>query len=175
MAQILETQAAAQVKLEQTIASQAEQLQHLQSRIDHDKQDLHRLSEHQGTASAAAEASNLSDKIRKLERYVASAQKTSPRPDAADFQASIERKNRQEALIDNAISRQDLLQYYESLSAQLNDEYTDVASDFLGSDDELWSLRERVVRRLATFEACEKALDEAKTLMAYNGRVRSAL
>lgn len=80
-----------------------------------------------------------------------------------------ELRDRQEARIDEAICKDVLHSYYQQLSTAIdNDESR--AGSFEGGTDEFWKLRDRCVRRLATFDDCDEASNEAKKRWEYNGR-----
>lgn len=164
--EILETQDARQTKFEETIAKQAEQLKHLQARIDEDKQGQREAPEYNHSVSAL-EAEKLLEEMKEF--ATAAMQSQSSSSTANDFQARMENKIRQESLIDSAYMRETLLQHYAELSELIEDNSVE-GLEFAGTENELWALRDRVVRRLALFEPCGQALEEAKAEMEYNGR-----
>ena len=70
------------------------------------------------------------------------------------------KKAEQEQKIDDAATRDSLCIMYKQLS---NDIYKSKRiGPFEGNPDELWALRDRVVRRLALFDKYDAALQEAK-------------
>ncbi|EME50281.1 hypothetical protein DOTSEDRAFT_20650 [Dothistroma septosporum NZE10] len=85
----------------------------------------------------------------------------------ADFQARTERKSKQELHVDMTFSRDELFQHYQELSELIQDYRDD--GNFQGTDDELWSLRERVITNIAILDQREKALEGIKEWMKYNG------
>lgn len=84
------------------------------------------------------------------------------------FKMIADTKSRQRATIDDCRVRDSLNGFYHHLSRAIKEadpeDETAVleAGPFEGDLDEIWSLRERVVRRLATFDAYWTALDEVE-------------
>lgn len=83
----------------------------------------------------------------------------------ADYKTLSELKAKQCAKIDDCSMRDTLTEFYHLLSRAINagdtEDETEIlkAGPFEGNVDELWSLRERVLRRLATFDAYGVALN----------------
>ncbi|TKA67098.1 hypothetical protein B0A55_09623 [Friedmanniomyces simplex] len=73
-------------------------------------------------------------------------------------------KSRQEQLIDDASTKDAVYRMFADLTSIMvpADGETRVCGDFAGTFDELWPLRDRVVGRLAGFEACGAAFEEAR-------------
>jgi hypothetical protein len=70
---------------------------------------------------------------------------------------------KQQASIDDAPTRDTLYEFYHQIEHDLyaNDEERN--RRFEGDADELWGLKQRVLRRIAGFDAVGKAIEEARS------------
>lgn len=164
MTQILELQIAKQAEFESTIAKQAKEIDALNFRVEeHEKR---RTSEPKESI-CPIDYRQLVARISELEKNPATSKST--QNSISVLQARMELNRRQRERIDNAVIREDLLSLYETLSDQIAG-FHDVEDGFKGKEDELWALRERVIRRLALFEKYGEVVAEAKAAMEYNGK-----
>lgn len=162
--QILELQNSKQADFESAMAKQAERIDALQRRIDEDKKI--QTSEPKESI-CPIDYRQLVARISALEKNPATSKSTQNAISA--LQARMELSRRQRERIDNAVIREDLLSFYAILSDQISG-FHDFQDGFKGNEDELWALRERVLRRLSSFTEHGEALAEAKAAMEYNGR-----
>ncbi|KAK3725053.1 hypothetical protein LTR37_000563 [Vermiconidia calcicola] len=79
--------------------------------------------------------------------------------DATKQDVALKAKQRQ--TIDNCPTRDTLHQMYHQLTRLIDVSPKDRAGPFVGDEDELWALRDRVVCRLALFELYGRAVQEA--------------
>lgn len=168
MAQILEKQAEQQAKLEQTIAAQSEELNTLKSSLEQDKKTQLPTPEKTDSPSPLS-LHMLSQDLKALQQghwnHEQALRKLVP------FRKEVQRKIKQERRVDeDAAIRENLLVDYEALTILIEDPEKRGDKEWQGCEDDLWALRDRVVRRLATFEACGKAQEEAKKQVEYNGK-----
>ena len=72
-------------------------------------------------------------------------------------------KAAQKQRIDDAPNRDTLLRYFHEIDENMGaPDQTKAHGDFHGDFDTLLTLRDRVVRRLAMLELCDKAFQEAR-------------
>lgn len=151
--------------MKNTIAKQAAQIDALQNRVEEDqKRQPPELKE----AVSAADFRQLVVRIANLENGP-SASKNASSQHLTMLQARMELKERQYERIDDAVIREELLSFYETLSEQIAG-IDNVNDGFKGTEDDLWAWRDRVLCRLAIFELYGQAVEEAKAAMEYNGK-----
>ncbi|CAK4033506.1 Hypothetical predicted protein [Lecanosticta acicola] len=128
-----------------------EQIEVLLTRQSNIYEKLNRASDGPTPKSASPQDSNDGSVITKVDR----------------LERRLNRKERQKTLIDEAFTAEQLQSYYERLCLAIENDEEDM--EFEGDLDELCSLRNRCILRMAEFAPFHEALQKAQADRKYNG------